>query len=126
MGPAGLANRRILPVDIKSARAEELLWRLSDKGVEIVDHVSLVGKAAGICDVCPGGSRLPHRQNFLDTCDACKMLRAGPEHRPEATRQMPFADIQLRCKSPHTQRGIASQILRSPAHDGVRPVLVST
>ena len=101
---ASAPSRLIDPLDglvigIKNGRAEKLLWRLPDDGVEIVDHVRLVGEAAGICDIRPGKARLPHRQSLLDTSDACKLLRTGPEHRPKAARQVPLANIQLRGKS---------------------------
>src|SRR5258707_8591991 len=119
-----LDGRRVtFATSIGSGRAEELLWRLADNGNEIVDHVGLVSKAAGICDIRPGRSTSPHGQDLLDACDACKLLRTSPEHRPKAARQMSLPDVQLRCKPPHAQRGTASQTLRSPAHDRVRLAL---
>src|SRR5260370_6197774 len=80
-----LDGRRVtFATSVDNRRAEEMLRRLADDGVEIVDHVCLVGKAAGVGDVRPGRSALPHGQDLFDACDPRKKLRTRPEHRPKA------------------------------------------
>src|SRR5258707_10876851 len=121
MGAGRLADRRVsFATGSVGSRAEELLRRLADDGAEIVDHMCLVGKAAGVGDIRPGRSALAHGQDLFDPCDTCKLLRTRPEDRPEAAQQVPLADVQLRRKPSHGQRGLPSQTLRSMAHDWIR------
>src|SRR6202048_2832195 len=110
-------------MSVDSRRAEEMLRRLADDGVEIVDLGGLVGKSAGVGDIGPGRSVLPHGQDLFYACDPCKQFWTRPEHCPKAARQMPLADVQLRRQPSYAQRGIASQTWRSTARDRVRPAL---
>ena len=61
-------------MSVDSRRAEEMLRRLANDGVEIVDHVCLVGKAAGVGDIGPGRSVLPHASNSKILC---RLLQAS-------------------------------------------------
>src|SRR5258705_9742452 len=56
IGAGRLADRRVsFATGIVGSRAEELLRRLADDGAEIVDHMCLVGEAAGVAGKTPAG-----------------------------------------------------------------------
>jgi hypothetical protein len=79
----------------KHRRLEDFLRGGPDDCLEVVDKMRLIGEAAGMGNVSPAMTVATCRKGLFDASQAGELLRASPEGRLEATRQMPHADIEL-------------------------------